>query len=227
MKYEIRILRCKKGCSNKYYQSFCFDGTGEESVAAVIDSLNTKNDLFDIDGNPAPKIMWSCSCNQGICGACSMVINKTPALACKTKLKSLKSRTVTLEPLTKFRTVADLEVDRASLYESPIIHGIWVEGKTEFDNRQFSLQYEASKCMKCGICVEVCPNSDIVHNGVGTSFAVDCYLKYVQSGDKSEKKRIKSEYSRNFAEDCSKSMACAEHCPAKIDIRKLVSYMNK
>lgn len=227
MKYEIRIKRCKKGTDRQYFQSFIFEGNGEETVAAVLDYLNTNDDTFDKDGNPAEKIIWSCSCNQGICGACSMVINNRPLLACKTKLKDLKGDVVTLEPLTKFPLVADLETDRSELYKAPIAHGIWNNGKAAVDKKQFALEYEASKCMKCGICVEVCPNTDIRNVNFGAVFAVDCYLNKVQNSEKSDKKRIKKEYDRSFAGGCSKSMACAQNCPAKIDLKKLISYMNK
>jgi len=222
MTYEIKILRCKKGTGKQYTQSFLFEGTGEETVSAVLDRFNTKDDLFDKDGKPADKIIWSCSCNQGICGACSMVINGTPLLACKTKLNSLKGHVVTLAPLTKFPLIADLETDRSGLYEAPIAHGIWNEGRAEISARRYALEYEASKCMKCGICVEVCPNADGTGINAGAVFAVDCYLKWAQSGDKAVKKKIKTAYRRNFSNSCSKAMSCEKYCPAKIDIRSLI-----
>jgi len=226
MNYEIRIKRQKKGDCTPYFQTFAFEGNGEETLAAVLDELNTSDDLFDINGNPTDKIIWACSCNQAICGACAMVINGVPALACKTKLNSFKGNKITLEPLSKFPIVSDLETDRTALYQAPIAHGIWNEGKTEINAKQHALEYEASKCMKCGICVEVCPNTDMGFT-TGAVFAVDCYLKWAQSGVAKEKKHIKKEYNKNFGRGCSKSMACMENCPAKIDLKKLISIMNK
>jgi len=227
MKYEIKIKRFDKTENKKYTQSFAFDGTGEETIAAVLDKLNTNDDLFDISGNPAKKIIWSCSCNQGICGACSMVINGKPLLACKTKLKELKGKIIKLEPLTKFPLVADLKTDRGALYEAPILHKIWNEGKANKTAKNYALEYEASKCMKCGICVEVCSNTNIKNIENGAFFAIDCFLKCVQGSEKGERKNLKKEYNKTFANYCSKSMACAKSCPANIDIRKLINIMNK
>ena len=137
----------------------------------------------------------------------------------------MKKSIVTLEPLTKFPLIADLETDRSGLYEAPIAHAIWTEGKVKISAKQHDLEYEASKCLKCGICVEVCPNTDIHSINLGAVFAVDCYLKWAQNENESEKKRIKKEYNNNFASGCSKAMSCAKYCPAKIDIRKLISQM--
>jgi len=227
MTYEIKVKRCKKGTTEQYWQSFMFEGTGEETVAAVLDRLNTDDDLFDKDGKPADRIIWSCACNQGICGACSMVINSTPALACKTKLNSFKGNVIVLEPLTKFPLIADLKTDRTELYEAPILHGILNEGKAKYNKKLFALEYEAAKCIKCGLCVEVCPNTGMNNHNLGAVFAVDCFLKCAQSADKAEIKALKKEYDKGFAQGCSKSMSCADHCPAKIDLRAIINNMNR
>jgi len=227
MEYVIRVKRRAKGGSEQHFQSFRYEGSGEESVSAVLDKLNTNDDLYDIDGNPADKIVWSCSCHQGMCGACAMVINKVPALACRTLLKNLNSTTVTLEPLSKFPVSADLETDKSSLYNAPIAHGIWHRGEANIDGEQYELEYEASKCLKCGICVEVCPKASIKGGNLGAAFAVDCYLQFVQNRERSDKDQMKREFRENFASDCCNCMACANNCPAGIDIRRLAAYMNE
>ena len=52
------------------------------------------------------------------CGACAMLINERPRLACSTFLHTLKGSTITLEPLSKFPLVRDLIVDRSNLFEN-------------------------------------------------------------------------------------------------------------
>ncbi len=52
------------------------------------------------------------------CGACAMLINERPRLACSTFLHMLKGSTITLEPLSKFPLVRDLIVDRSNLFEN-------------------------------------------------------------------------------------------------------------
>ena len=185
-KYTITVLRRESADFEPYRQSFFFEGTGEETVAVVLDRLNFADDLFDTDGTPAPRIGWECSCSQGVCGACAMVINGEPALACKKKLKDCKSKEIFLEPLTKFPVVRDLIVDRSSLSVIPIQHGLWLESEAAADKKYRDLQYFASKCMKCGLCVEVCPNTGGCSENLGAFFAAECFLKKTQSSGKQD-----------------------------------------
>ena len=50
---RIRILRQQSPFSEPYWQTFSYEGSREISVAALIDELNYKDDLVDIDGNKA------------------------------------------------------------------------------------------------------------------------------------------------------------------------------
>src|SRR5574344_1309565 len=96
--YIIKVKRQISSDSNPYWQSFAFKGEPTLSISDMIDKLNFTDDLFDIDGKAASRIAWECSCQQGVCGACAMVICGTPALACKTKLSVVKKGIITLEP---------------------------------------------------------------------------------------------------------------------------------
>jgi len=226
-KYIITVLRRKSPNDEPYKQSFEFNGTGDETVAVVLDFLNFNDDLFDTDGKPAPRIGWECSCGQGVCGGCAMVINGVPALACKAKLRDCKSKEILLEPLSKFPIVRDLIVDRDCLDMIPIEHKLWLESDAISDAKQHAMQYLASKCLKCGLCVEVCPNTGDCDKNLGAFFAAECFLKKSQTNNKNDKQEAKKEYEKHFADGCSKSMSCADVCPAKIDFRKLINLMNR
>ena len=80
----VKIKRQRNSESPAYWQSFTYDGPKHVTVSAVLDALNYTDDLFDIDGKPAPRIRWECSCMQAVCGGCAMIINGVPALACAT-----------------------------------------------------------------------------------------------------------------------------------------------
>ena len=115
---RIKILRQAMPDSQPYWQEFSYEWKENQTVAGMLEELNYKDDLTDINGNPARRIQWECSCLQGMCGACAMVINHRPALACETFLRDLRGETVTLEPLRKFPTVCDLVVDRGIIQEN-------------------------------------------------------------------------------------------------------------
>ena len=70
----VKIQRQETAESTAYWQSFTYDGPKHVTVSAVLDALNYTDDLFDINGNPAARIRWECSCMQAMCGGCAMVI---------------------------------------------------------------------------------------------------------------------------------------------------------
>ena len=109
----VKIKRQRNSDSQAYWQSFRYDGPKHVTVSSVLDALNYTDDLFDIDGKPAARIRWECSCMQAVCGGCAMVINGVPALACATFADEVKGKERVLEPLSKFPVVADLIVDRS------------------------------------------------------------------------------------------------------------------
>ena len=86
---NVKILRQASPFNKPYWQEFTYERNDNQTVAGMLDELNYKDDLKDKDGNPAPRIQWECSCLQGTCGACAMVINHRPALACETVLRDI------------------------------------------------------------------------------------------------------------------------------------------
>ena len=102
MVYKIRIRRQESQKSDSYWQEFEYDGSKNSSVATVLKELNSRTPLKDNSGNIVTPISWECSCMVRKCGACAMLINERPRLACSTFLHTLKGSTIILEPLSKF-----------------------------------------------------------------------------------------------------------------------------
>lgn len=222
----VRIKRQRDRESEPYWQTFRYEGTRSTTVAALLDELNYTDDLFDSDGNPAPRIRWECSCMQKLCGACAMIINGTPALACNTFLSDLNNKEeIVLEPLTKFPVVSDLIVDRSiiedNLKKAEIYQGEY--GKSS--SKEYEQQYSAAKCLKCGLCLEVCPNYRKGENFYGALFANNVYLVHSQSKDR--KKVLKQKYASNFASGCSKALSCEKICPMGISTLSSMLKMNR
>ena len=89
MRKYIKILRYDKTQKQSYWQTFLYESENEEvTVAKALEDLNQKAELKDTEDNPAKPIRWECSCLQGKCGACAMLINGMPQLACDTKLSA-------------------------------------------------------------------------------------------------------------------------------------------
>lgn len=221
------IVKIKRQISSKaepYWQSFEYNGNRNVTVATVLDELNSTENLLDIEGNPAKPIKWECSCNQKMCGGCAMVINKTPALACGVFLNSIDGNILILEPLSKFPTIEDLMVDRSIIEQNLRQANVYIGEFAGFCEKEHSHQYSVAKCLKCGLCLEVCPNYVKGQNFFGALFANNIYLAHSQSKDR--KNELKKEYSKHFASGCSKSLSCQRICPANIPTIASISKMN-
>ena len=154
-----------------------------------------------------------------------MVINDTPALACETFLRDLKGGVVTIRPLRKFPVIHDLVVDRSSIHEHLMRNNIFIGQYDAADIKDHDLQYAAAKCLKCGLCLEVCPNYGSGENFYGAAFANDCYL--AASRNRTKQKEIRKIYGEHFARGCSKSLSCMEVCPMKIPTLASIAKLNR
>ena len=220
----VKIKRQRSFDSEAYWQSFNYDGPTHVTVSAILDALNYTDDLFDIDGKPASRIRWECSCMQATCGGCAMVINNIPSLACETYVDKLKGNELVIEPLSKFPVVADLIVDRSIIYQNLNRAKAYLEEIALADNKQFEQQYSVAKCLKCGLCLEVCPNYKRGENFFGATFANESYLLNSQSTDKTA---LVKEYKTHFGSGCSKALSCQKVCPMKIDTITSIMKMNR
>lgn len=99
MRKTIKILRQRKGEKESFWQTFLYESEQENVTAAqALSELNQRNPLLDREGKAAAPVQWECNCLQGKCGACAMLIDGFPALACEEKLKDHKD-TIELMPL--------------------------------------------------------------------------------------------------------------------------------
>ncbi len=222
---KIRILRQKDPGSEPYFESFNYDGTRDISVAGLLDHLNFSDDIVNDAGENTARIGWDCSCMQGMCGACAMVINETPALACETFLKDLKGDEITIEPLKKFPTTHDLLVDRSSIQENLKKANAFIGEYHPLKGENHELAYLSAKCLKCGLCLEVCPNYVNGNKFYGAAFANDCFLIATRNGEKY--KEIKKAYGEHFGRNCSKALSCMDVCPVGIPTIAVMARLNK
>ena len=221
----VKIKRQSSPDTASYWQSFIYNGPKHVTVSAVLDALNYTDDLFDTEGKPAKRIRWECSCMQAVCGGCAMIINGTPALACETFADNGDNDELVLEPLSKFPVVADLIVERSIIHENLIRAKAYLEGRAENRKKHHDQQYSVAKCLKCGLCLEVCPNYHPGAEFFGAVLANEGYLVASQSAEK--KPQVVKEYKKHFGTGCSKALSCQSVCPVKIETLTSIMRMNR
>ena len=211
MEILIEIKRQKGPSDPSYYQTIQYEAESvEESIATVLRRMNAMPDLKDTEGNEVGEIHWQCSCLQKKCGACAMLINGLPRLACDTRLKDFKENLLLrLEPLKKFPVVRDLVVDRS----------IMMKNLRRYRRRR----YDASRCLQCGCCLEVCPNFEAGGKFYGAAAFVPV-SRVLSELPKARKYRLVKKYRKRVFSGCGKSLACHNICPVGIDVEsKLVN----
>lgn len=222
---RIEILRRAPGEKDSYIQTFFYEPEGPaDTVATALAGLNARESLRDEKGQEARPIRWECSCLQKKCGACAMVINGVPGLACDAPLRNYKG-TVRLAPLRKFPVIADLMVDRSIMQENLRNMRVWFNENAVLNEKASDVGYEGSRCLQCGLCLEVCPNFDPDGLFAGMSAAVPMTRLLAGAADADKKEAAEIYRSRVF-EGCGKSLACRDVCPAGIEIGELLSQSN-
>lgn len=222
---RVDILRQRSPFDEPYWESFEYDGPLDNSVAGIIDYLNYNDDIRNADGKDTQRIGWECSCLQGMCGSCAMVINGVPALACETFIRDLKGDVIKIRPLQKFPVICDLVTDRSSINENLMKTDMYIGEYDPAAGGDHDLQYAAAKCLKCGLCLEVCPNYVNGKTFYGAAFANDCYL--ISSRSKGKRSEIRKVYKEHFGKQCSKSLSCMDVCPMGIPTIASIAEMNR
>lgn len=212
----IEIQRQKSRTDKPYKQTFAVDTGSRATVAELIERINSEQ-------IPEDPISWERSCKQKKCGACAMLINGRPRLACDARIYEYGEKTIKLAPLKKFPVVCDLTVDRSAMFEALKELGSWLEQNAGDDMTGDA--YEASRCLQCGCCLEVCPNFCPGGEFFGAA-ALAPASRLIAVSENGDRKRLYGEYGKHFYRGCGKSLSCKDICPAGIDTEWLLVNSN-
>lgn len=219
MKKILKIQQYDKHTKRTRWQSFRYEsGEPHVTVATALRALNERNPLTDMDGNPAAEIQWECNCLQKKCGACAMLVNGLPMLACDANLEDDFRETIELAPLSKFPIVEDLIVDRKVMFDNLKKMQVCLDGRAGVNAPAEALA--ASGCLQCGCCLEICVNFTPENEFVGTAGMVPM-ARLLSELPQAQKQRAKEAYQKYFSAGCDHFNACHQICPAGMDTAHL------
>lgn len=231
----VHITRGDAEHGTSHIDVFTYDGNMTITVADYLTLLNRDKALrTDVNGEVRPPVIWDCGCLEGKCGACAMVINGVPRLACRSFLDKVGRRgSITIRPLSKFPLIRDLSVNKDKMFETLKKRQIWTEKAViSEDTETRNLIYKSGQCLECGCCLEVCPNFKGVFDERGDNafpgpiYAVETYRADRTSDDDYHRHKLHILYNDLFYENCDNSMGCKAVCPAKIPHDELQARLN-
>lgn len=168
----LRVWRQKNATSPGRFVEYEVKDTSDcMSFLEMLDVLNER--LIKQGEEP---IAFDSDCREGICGACSCVINgeahgpEKKVTTCQTYMRSFKDgEVITVEPFRAkaFPLIKDLVVDRSALdriiqaggYIS-VNAGSAPEANTvQLRKYHSDLAMDAASCIGCGACVAACKNA--------------------------------------------------------------------
>ena len=180
-------------------------------------------------------IAFEHDCREGICGACSMVVNGMPhgperkTTVCQLHMRKFRDgEHIYIEPWRAgaFPVVKDLVVDR-SAFDRIIQAGGFVSVNTGGapDGNAIPVPKEAAEnamdaaeCIGCGACVAACPNA----SAMLFLAAKVAHLAYLPQGQPERRRRVLdmlAQHDREGFGHCSNFYECEAACPKEISVR--------
>jgi succinate dehydrogenase / fumarate reductase, iron-sulfur subunit len=185
----------------------------------VLDGLiRIKNEL---DG----ALTFRYSCRSAICGSCSMDINGTEKLACKTQIRQELERhgEIRVAPLNNLDLIKDLVVDMVPFWEQIRTVTPWVEplSHERVDAIAVRDAYSAfnnvDACIMCGACVAACTVYEVDKRFMGPASLAKAYRFIADPRESTIQERLENLQGTGGIWDCTRCNYCVEVCPKDVN----------
>jgi succinate dehydrogenase / fumarate reductase iron-sulfur subunit len=225
MRLNLRIWR--QGGADEKGKLVAYRVDDADEDMSFLELLDVLNEKLILDGEEP--VAFDHDCREGICGACSMVINGQPHGPQKA------TTTCQLEPFRAgaFPVVKDLVVDRGA-FDRIIAAGGYISAPTgsapdahaaPVPKPAADRAFTAAACIGCGACVAACPN------GSASLFlgAKITHLGELPQGQPERGSRVIRMVDQHDAEGfggCTNTGECAQACPKEIPL-DVISQLNR
>jgi succinate dehydrogenase / fumarate reductase, iron-sulfur subunit len=227
MQIKLKIWRQNGPEQAGFFQDYKVEANPDMSFLEMLDVLNEEL----LAGGEDP-VAFDHDCREGICGACSMVIDGQPhgprrgTTACQLHMREYTDGAeIVIEPwrAKAFPIIKDLVVDRGAFdriqqaggYVS-VSTGSAVDANTLPIGKVIADEaFDYAACIGCGACVAACPNASAMLF-VGSKVA---HLALLPQGAVERRARIRNMVQAMDTEGfggCTNHGECSAYCPKKI-----------
>ena len=238
MNFTLHVWRQKDARDKGGFQTY--QARNIASDMSFLEMLDVVNE--DLIAQGIEPIHFDHDCREGICGACSLVINGIPhggkkgCTTCELRMRNFKDGDeITVEPFRArpFPIVKDLVVDR-SAFDRIMQAGGFVSVNTGappdanavlVPKQKADTAMDFAACIGCGACVAACPN------GSAMLFvaAKVSHLANLPQGKVEASRRVRAMINQMDAEgfgNCSNHYECEAVCPKEISV-KAIAQLNR
>lgn len=230
MKLTLKIWRQKNAKDQGKFETYSLGNVNHEM--SFLEMMDVLNDQLIREGKDP--VAFDHDCREGICGACSMVINGRPhgplqgTTTCQLHMRFFKDgETITIEPFRAraFPVIKDLTVDRGA-FDRIITAGGYVSVNTGQPQDANSIPvnkddadnaFDAAACIGCGACVAACKNASAM---LFVSAKVS-HLALLPQGQVERVRRVQAMVAQMDEEgfgNCTNTGACEAECPKEISL---------
>jgi succinate dehydrogenase/fumarate reductase iron-sulfur protein len=192
--------------------------------------------LFIIQREHDPSLSFRCSCRVGMCGTCAMRVNWMPRLACQTRVETLRSETIVIEPLAALPPMKDLVVDLGPFFEKwrkvrPALHPKNKESKELAivpPDSEFGRQAGSKRdCITCGACYSVCGIVGSNQDYLGPAAINRAMLRLLDPRDGNVDERLAVLNDDTGVWRCHTQFNCVAACPKGINLTDSIITMKR
>lgn len=210
---------------------FIYEAKDIATDMSFLEMLDVVNENLLKDG--IEPIAFESDCREGICGACSLVIDGIPhgpnraTTTCQLHMRAFKDGDeIVIEPFLSrgFPLIKDLVVDR-SAFDRIIQAGGFVSVNTggpadantiPISKHRAEQAFDAAACIGCGACVAACKNSSaMLFLGAKVS-----HLATLPQGQPERRRRVEKMVLAMDKEkfgSCTNTLECEAVCPKEIN----------
>lgn len=238
LNFVLEIWRQKERNINGEFKIYNVSNVSPDmSFLEMIDLLNEQ--LASTGEEP---VSFESDCREGICGACSLVINGVPhgsdagTTTCQIHMRNFSSGDkIIIEPFRAkaFPIIKDLVSDRSS-FDRVMQSGGYVSVNTgtaqdgnsiSVNKKKADAAFDAAACIGCGACVAACKNAS-ASLFVGAKIF---HLSNLPQGHPEKKERVVLMVNQAEKEGfghCTNTLECEAVCPKEINAYT-ISRLNK
>jgi succinate dehydrogenase / fumarate reductase iron-sulfur subunit len=232
---RLKIKRQDSSDSKPYWEEFEIPYRPQHNVISVLMAL--RENPVNVKGERVAPVVYEVGCMEEICGACTMIINGKVRQACSALVDQLK-QPIVLEPMSKFPVVRDLMVDRQVMFDALRKVRAWVDIDGGYDihehaprvnPKDWEIDYNFSRCITCGCCMEVCPQyNPPLSKFIGPAPVAQAWLfNNNPTGRFFKEERLHALMGPGGIVDCGNAQNCIEICPKDIKLTDAIARIGR